>query len=57
MDNFVFTWTTTPILISNMYFLSPLRKRRKRKKKEEEMQTLGKDITPINEDIEETNIS
>ncbi|KAL4680132.1 hypothetical protein H8957_007371 [Semnopithecus entellus] len=35
----------------------PLRKRRKRKKKEEEMQTLGKDITPINEDIEETNIS
>lgn len=40
-----------------MYFLSPLRKRRKRKKKEEEMQTLGKDITPINEDIEETNIS
>ncbi|EAX05712.1 betacellulin [Homo sapiens] len=35
----------------------PLRKRRKRKKKEEEMETLGKDITPINEDIEETNIA
>ncbi|XP_054342483.1 probetacellulin [Pongo pygmaeus] len=35
----------------------PLRKHRKRKKKEEEMETLGKDITPINEDIEETNIA
>ncbi|XP_012515297.1 PREDICTED: probetacellulin [Propithecus coquereli] len=35
----------------------PLRKRRKRKKKEEEMETLGKDITPINEDVQETNIA
>ncbi|XP_008265965.1 probetacellulin isoform X2 [Oryctolagus cuniculus] len=35
----------------------PLRKHRKRRKKEEEMETLGKDITPINEDIEETNIT
>ncbi|XP_023493733.2 probetacellulin isoform X1 [Equus caballus] len=35
----------------------PLRKRRKRRKKEEEMETLGKDITPINEDIQETSIA
>ncbi|XP_012600214.1 probetacellulin isoform X2 [Microcebus murinus] len=35
----------------------PLRKRRKRRKKEEEMETLGKDITPINEDVQETNIA
>ncbi|KAM5272239.1 probetacellulin isoform 2-T2 [Ctenodactylus gundi] len=35
----------------------PLRKHRKKRKKEEEMVTLGKDITPINEDIEETNIA
>ncbi|XP_004681501.2 PREDICTED: probetacellulin [Condylura cristata] len=35
----------------------PLRKRRKRRKKEEEMETLDKDITPINEDIQETNIA
>ncbi|XP_017825981.1 probetacellulin isoform X4 [Callithrix jacchus] len=35
----------------------PLRKHRKRKRKEEEMETLGKDVTPINEDIEETNIA
>uniref|UniRef100_A0A8C0AFQ7 Betacellulin n=1 Tax=Bos mutus grunniens TaxID=30521 RepID=A0A8C0AFQ7_BOSMU len=35
----------------------PLRKRRKRRKKEEEMETLGKDITPINDDIQETSIA
>ncbi|XP_032448966.1 probetacellulin [Lynx canadensis] len=35
----------------------PLRRRRKRRKKEEEMETLGKDITPINEDIQETSIA
>ncbi|XP_039086902.1 probetacellulin [Hyaena hyaena] len=35
----------------------PLRKRRKRRKKEEEMETLGKEITPINEDIQETSIA
>uniref|UniRef100_A0A452RP63 Probetacellulin n=1 Tax=Ursus americanus TaxID=9643 RepID=A0A452RP63_URSAM len=35
----------------------PLRKRRKRRKKEEEMETLGKDISPINEDIQETSIA
>ncbi|XP_032696123.1 probetacellulin isoform X2 [Lontra canadensis] len=35
----------------------PLQKRRKRRKKEEEMETLGKDITPINEDIQETSIA
>ncbi|XP_049743055.1 probetacellulin isoform X4 [Elephas maximus indicus] len=35
----------------------PLRKSRKRRKKEEEMETLGKDITPIDEDIQETNIA
>ncbi|XP_008841751.1 probetacellulin [Nannospalax galili] len=34
----------------------PLRKHRKRKK-EERMQTLGKDKTPISEDIQETNIA
>ncbi|XP_020957099.1 probetacellulin isoform X5 [Sus scrofa] len=35
----------------------PLRKHRKRRKVEEEMETLGKDITPINEDIQETSIA
>ncbi|XP_023593413.1 probetacellulin [Trichechus manatus latirostris] len=35
----------------------PLRKSRKRRKKEEETEALGKDITPINEDIQETNIA
>ncbi|XP_019684921.3 probetacellulin isoform X1 [Felis catus] len=35
----------------------PLRRRRKRRKKEEEMETLGKDTTPINEDIQETSIA
>ncbi|XP_008054773.1 probetacellulin [Carlito syrichta] len=35
----------------------PLRKHRKRRKKEEETETLGKDTTPINEDIQETNIA
>ncbi|XP_006898534.1 PREDICTED: probetacellulin [Elephantulus edwardii] len=35
----------------------PLQKHRKRKKKEEEMETLGKDLTPINEDIQETSIA
>ncbi|XP_060510842.2 probetacellulin isoform X2 [Panthera onca] len=35
----------------------PLRRRRKRRKKEEEMETLGKDITPINEDMQETSIA
>ncbi|XP_073898100.1 probetacellulin isoform X1 [Castor canadensis] len=35
----------------------PLRKHRKKRKKEEEMETLSKDITPINEDIQETNIA
>ncbi|EPY78255.1 probetacellulin precursor [Camelus ferus] len=35
----------------------PLRKHRKRRKKEEEMETLGKDATPINEDIQETSIA
>nr|XP_044985910.1 probetacellulin [Jaculus jaculus] len=34
----------------------PLRKHRK-KKKDEKMESLGKDITPINEDIQETNIA
>lgn len=34
-----------------------LRKRRKRRKKEEEMETLGKAITPTNEDIEETSLA
>ncbi|TEA25626.1 hypothetical protein DBR06_SOUSAS2510039, partial [Sousa chinensis] len=35
----------------------PLRKHRERIKKEEEMETLGKDITPINDDIQETSIA
>ncbi|XP_037684901.1 probetacellulin [Choloepus didactylus] len=35
----------------------PLRKHHKRKKKEEEMETLDKDLIPINEDIQETNIA
>ncbi|XP_073094177.1 probetacellulin [Manis javanica] len=35
----------------------PLRKRHKKRKKEEEMETLGKDITPVNEDIQETSIA
>ncbi|KAM6220925.1 probetacellulin [Rhynchocyon petersi] len=35
----------------------PLRRHRKRRKKEEEMETLGKDGTSINEDIQETTIS
>ncbi|XP_067592363.1 probetacellulin [Pseudorca crassidens] len=35
----------------------PLRKHRERIKKEEEMETLGKDITPISDDIQETSIA
>ncbi|XP_055967135.1 probetacellulin [Sorex fumeus] len=35
----------------------PLQKRRKRRKKEEEMEALGKDTTPINENIQETSIA
>ncbi|XP_075400320.1 probetacellulin [Tenrec ecaudatus] len=34
----------------------PLRKHRKRRKNEEEMETLGKDVTPNSEDIQETSI-
>ncbi|XP_005401371.1 PREDICTED: probetacellulin [Chinchilla lanigera] len=35
----------------------PLRKHRKKRKKEEEREAFGKDMTPVNEDIEETSIA
>ncbi|XP_012999137.1 probetacellulin isoform X1 [Cavia porcellus] len=45
------------LVISVCTCCHPLRKHRKKRKKEEEREALGKDVTPISEDIEETNIA
>ncbi|XP_045388779.1 probetacellulin [Lemur catta] len=46
------------VVVSVCLCCHPRQKCRKRRKKEEEMETLGKDIiTPINEDVQETNIA
>ncbi|XP_069313077.1 probetacellulin [Eulemur rufifrons] len=45
------------VVVSVCVCCHPRQKCRKRRKKEEEMETLGKDITPINQDVQETNIA
>lgn len=58
MYNFVTALTKKTTLISNTLFSKSSSETSEKKEKEgREMETLGKDITPINDDIQETSIA